>query len=244
MANLKTVKPETKKAIPGAKTPNKGIHWEYRLFGTLSKNDRTRLESVCSTPVESGDVKDRYLWSAGCASNIKIRKKKLKFKRLLEATPDGFELWDEGKHLKFNFPLDGATIEMLEKELRAQAPDELKTGCASADELTARMLFFTPAIQSIVVEKHRSRCAFLCQDTPIQLEIAELRTPVAVTSIALECVSTGAIDADKGLRVIRAARDALELPDSFEAMGYVQFLGRLVKDGLLDSSGASGQIDE
>ena len=85
---------------------NKGIHWEYRVFGVLLDEHRARLESFCQTSVLAGSVRDRYIWSPGCAANIKIRRKKLKLKHLLEAAPDGFELWDEGKHLKFKFPLD------------------------------------------------------------------------------------------------------------------------------------------
>ena len=170
MTSLVAGKPDNDKAIHGTTAANKGIHWEYRVFGVLSKEYRRRLESVCTTPPESGSLKDRYLWSPGRGANIKIRRKKLKFKHLLQSTPDGFELWDEGKHLKFKFPLDRSTIEMLEKELCAEAPGVMKAGCNSADELTAGMSLFKPAIKCIVIEKHRSRCSFLYRDTPIQLE--------------------------------------------------------------------------
>ena len=220
------------KAIHGTRPANKGIHWEYRVFGTLSKEHRARLESICKTTPEYGGLKDRYLWSPGCVANIKIRKKKLKLKHLLQTTPDGFELWDEGKHLKFNFPLDRSAIELLEKDLRAEAPDVMHSGCNSAEELTAAMSLFKPEIKSIIVEKHRSRGSFLYEDTPIQLEIAELTTPIAMTSIAVESPSREGNDDDQGLRHIRGARDLLGLPDSLEIMGYMQFLDHLVRGAL------------
>ena len=107
MKDLEAGKPVKAKAVLTPKAANKGIHWEYRVFGMLSKEHRDHMESICSTPLESGNVEDSYLWSPGCRANIKIRRKKLKFKHLLETTPDGFELWEEGKHLKFKFPLEG-----------------------------------------------------------------------------------------------------------------------------------------
>jgi hypothetical protein len=232
MTSLVAGKPVDDQAIHGTTPANKGIHWEYRVFGVLSKEYRGRLESFCTTPPESGSLRDRYLWSPGCGANIKIRRKKLKFKHLLQSTPDGFELWDEGKHLKFKFPLDSSTIGMLEKELCTEAPGVMKAGCSSADELTAGVSLFKPALKCIVIEKHRSRCSFLYRETPIQLEIADLTAPAAMTSIALECGSLEGIEGDKGLGLMREARDLLGLPGSFDIMGYVQFLEHLMKDDL------------
>ena len=108
----------------------------------------------------------------------------------------------------------------------------MKSGCNSAEELIEWLPLFKPAIKCIVVEKHRSRCSFLYRDIPVQIEIAELTTPVAICSIAIECEARQGVGGDKGLGFIRDARDLLGLPDSFEVMGYVQFLDRLVKDHL------------
>ena len=82
---------------------------------------------MCSTPLESSDVTDKYLWSANCKANIKIRGETLKFKHLLKATRDGCELWDEGQHLKYNLPLDSSVIDMLERDLCAKEPEIIRS---------------------------------------------------------------------------------------------------------------------
>ncbi len=218
-------------AILGSKPMNKGIHWEWRVFGILSQEHRSHIERMCSTPLESSDVTDKYLWSSSCKANIKIRRKTLKFKHMLKTTSDGFELWEEGKHLKYKFPLDRSVIDLLESDLCVKAPEVFSSGCNNIDDLTYGISLFMPPIKCIKIKKHRSRCLFSFDSIPIQLEIADILAPIKVTSIAMESNSFQQIDADGGLYYMRGARELLALPDSFRIMGYVQFLDDLVKQG-------------
>ena len=218
-------------AILGSKPMNKGIHWEWRVFGILPREHRSHIERMCSTPLESSDVTDKYLWSTSCKANIKIRRKRLKFKHLLRTTPDGFELWEEGKHLKYKFPLDRSAIDLLESDLCVKAPEIFRSGCNNIDDLQYGISLFNPAIKCIKIKKHRSRCLFTFDNVPIQLEMADILSPIASTSIAIESNSFEQIDEDRGLYYMRGARDLLDLPDSLRIMGYVQFLGDLVEQG-------------
>ncbi len=219
-------------AILGSKRMNKGIHWEWRVFGILSPEHRSHIERICSTALESSDVTDKYLWSTNCKANIKIRRKTLKFKHLLKTTSDGFELWEEGRHLKYKFPLDRSAIDMLENDLCLKAPDIVRPEYNNIDDLIDWISLFKPAIKCIKIRKHRSRCALSFDNVSIQLEIADILSPIKLTSIAIECNSFEQSDKDRGLYYMRGARDLLELPDSLRIMGYVQFLDDLVKQGL------------
>ena len=116
---------------------NKGIHWEWRGFGKLLKAHRREMEAACAMPLPPTSVTDQYLWTPNSTANVKIRRKRLKFKRLVKRMPGGFELWEEGKHLKYKFPLDQAAIDKLETDLGVRVPENLKSGCGSVDELIA-----------------------------------------------------------------------------------------------------------
>lgn len=229
MKSLKTGKPVTDRPVLGTRPPNKGIHWEYRVFGVLSTEHRAHVKSVCSTPLDSGTVTDRYLWNPDWAANIKIRGKKLKFKHLLGTTPDGFELWEEGGHLEFEFPLNDSAIELLEKDLRVAAPAGFKSECKNADALASGISLLKPGLKCITIDKYRTRWFFLCEGEPIRLEIAELPSPAGTTSIAVESAVREGTDGGERLSHMRGARDVLGLPGSLEIMGYMQFLEHLAK---------------
>ncbi len=218
-------------AIHTGRPMNKGIHWEWRAFGVLSQEYRTHIEGICSTPLELSDVTDKYLWNPSCKANIKIRRKTLKFKHLLMTSPDGFELWEEARHLKYRFPLDSSAIDLLESDLCTKAPDNIRSECNSLDVLTDAISFFTPPVKCIKIKKHRSRCSFSFDNIPIQLEIADILSPIQLTSIAIESNSLKLIKGDRGLHYMRGARDLLGLPDSLRIMGYMQFLDNLAKLG-------------
>ena len=218
-------------AIPGSEPMDRGIHWEWRVFGLLSKEHRSHIERMCSGPLESSDVTDKYLWSANCKANIKIRRETLKFKHLLKTTRDGCELWDEGQHLKYKFPLDRSIIDMLERDLCAKAPEIIRSGCNNTDDLTTGIPLFKPAIKCMKITKHRSRCSFSFDNVPIWLDIADILSPVELTSIGIESNPFEKTNEDMGLYYMRGARDLLELPDSLRIMGYMQFLDDLVKQG-------------
>ncbi len=218
-------------AILGSNPMNKGIHWEWRVFGILSQEHRSHIESMCSSPLELSNVTDKYLWSTSCRVNIKIRRKTLKFKRLLMTSPDGFELWEEGRHLKYKFPLDRSAIDLLESYLCAKAPEIIKSGCNNTDDLISGIPLFKPEIKCITIKKHRFRCSSAFDNVPIQLEIADILSPIKLTSIAIESNQFGQINGDLGLNYMRGARDLLGLPGSLRIMGYAQFMGYLVELG-------------
>ena len=218
-------------AILGSKPVDKGIHWEWRVFGIISREHRSHIERMCSTPLESSDVTDKYLWSASCKANIKIRRETLKFKHLLKTTRDGCELWDEGQHLKYKFPLDRSVIDMLERDLCAKAPGIIRSRCNNTDDLATGIPLFKPAIKCMEITKRRSRCSFSFDNVSIWLDIADILSPVELTSIAIESNPSENTNEDMGLYYIRGARDLLALPDSLRIMGYMQFLDDLVEQG-------------
>ena len=221
-------------ADTGIKAANKGIHWEWRIFGMLSPDQRHHIESICSVPFKSKAVIDKYLWSQGCKTNVKIRSKTLKFKHLLRTTPDGFELWEEGKHLKYRFPLGGPAIGLLEESLCAEAPSAVKPGCKSADDLTAAISLFNPPVRCIEVRKHRKISSIVVNDLPIQLEIADILAPVEITSVAIESAYSEEVPEDRGLDPMRSVRDLLRLPDVLTPTGYLQFIEDLVEKEMFD----------
>ncbi len=215
---------------------NKGIHWEWRAFGILSKEHRTHIERTCSAPLKSNGVTDKYLWrAAGCKANVKIRRKKLKFKRLLEEIAgEGFELWEEGKHLEYKFPLDRSVMDLLESYLSAKPPKTIRSVCNNIDELTNAVSLFEPIIKLIEIKKYRSRHLVMFENIPMQLEITDILSPIELTSIAIECNFFKETDRKSGLYYMRGARDLLKLPGSLQIMGYVQFMDDLVMRGFFN----------
>lgn len=203
---------------------NKGIHWEWRAFGRLLPEQRLDIENFCSEFIKEKKVTDQYLWRPDTTANIKIRKKKLKFKRFLRATGDGFEQWDEGEHLTFNFPLGPSAIDLLQCHLAAKAPPILESGCEDKGLLKDSLSLFDPPVRLIIIRKRRFRYIFLHSGIPFQLEISEVSSPTVVTSVCLESNHFADDNLSQGLKKMRAARDSLALPASFRTMGYVQFL--------------------
>jgi hypothetical protein len=192
---------------------------------------RARLEGMCSEPIKASDVTDKYLWSPGYAANIKIRRKTLKFKHLLKATTDGFELWDEGKFLRFKFPIDRGAVDLLEKDLAAEAPGDLRSGCENLDALKAALSQFRPVVRLIKMKKHRSRHLLTIDGIPVQLEIADILSPMEITSLALETNFFDQTEEERCLHYMREARDLLDLPGAFRIMGYMKFMDDLVRQG-------------
>jgi hypothetical protein len=206
---------------------SKGIHWEWRVFGPLTENERKRIETRCSELVREKIMSDEYLWRDASRSNVKIRKNKLKFKQLIKTTADGCQLWREDDSLKFKFPLKYTAIELLERDLNVKAPPFLKFGCMSSEELKNALPLFKPSLKLFCIRKHRFLYQYAYRNTAFNLEISQILSPLQLSTLCIETPGAGMQAAEEQLNHFRDARDSLDLPDTMQVMGYVELLGQI-----------------
>jgi hypothetical protein len=206
---------------------SKGIHWEWRVFGTLSENERKRIETRCSEMVREKILSDEYLWCDASRNNVKIRKNKLKFKQLIKTTADGCQLWREDNSLKFKFPLKHTAIELLERDLNVKAPPFLEFGCMNSEELKNAVALFKPSLRLLCIRKHRFLYNYTHQNTSFHLEISQILSPLQLSSVCIETPGLSMQAAEEQLDHFRNARDALDLPDTMQVMGYVDLLSEI-----------------
>jgi hypothetical protein len=206
---------------------SKGNHWEWRVFGTLTENERKRIETRCSESVREKIMSDEYLWRDASRSNVKIRKNKLKFKQLIKTTADGCQLWREDDSLKFKFPLKYTAIELLERDLNVKAPPFLKFGCMSSEELKNALSLFKPSLKLFCIRKHRFLYQYAYRNTAFHLEISQILSPLQLSTVCIETPGAGMQAAEEQLNHFRDARDSLDLPDTMQVMGYVELLGQI-----------------
>jgi polyphosphate kinase 2 len=218
---------------------SKGIHWEWRVFGTLSAEDRNRIKGRCTDLVREKTLTDAYLWHAGTRGNVKIRKNKLKFKHLLKSTEDGCQLWREDKSIKFKFPLKSKAIELLESDLNVTAPARLRSGCPHITALNDALPLFTPPLKIIAILKRRFLHTYRYRDISYHLEMTELLAPIRLFTVCLESDDLDRRAAEEHLNIFRSARDALALHGTLQVMGYVGLLEAIHQGTSTPHDGAS-----
>ncbi|HYP25720.1 MAG TPA: hypothetical protein VE262_03290 [Blastocatellia bacterium] len=178
-----------------AKKPEEGLIWEWRAFGRTGEG---LLSRIVSHPVRMGIVGhsgvDLYLVSPASEHNIKLRKWDrgwlLKFKLLLDKSPDLIELYSESARQVYRFPIDPKRLtkaaSLLNTTLRKKP---------SAPELTRKQFLkalesASPAISTVEVAKVRSQ--FECEEGWI--ELAEVDFPKRkVSSVSVHASSLEAV---------------------------------------------------
>jgi hypothetical protein len=217
---------------------SKGTHWEWRVFGTLPADERKHVERQCTEFVREKILIDEYLWHDDCRANVKIRKKKLKFKHLIEFTADGCQLWREDESSKFTFPLKRSAIERLETDMKVTAPIALQTGFQSIEEFKTALPLFSPSLRIVAIHKQRFLYAYTCEDISFHVEIAHILSPIQAWTICIESPDVSMQRSKESLISFRKARDHLDLPTSMRVSGYVELLAAMDKGDLASKKDA------
>jgi hypothetical protein len=196
-----------------------GKHWEWRGFGALSGELRARLESLPLKFDRPQIVKDEYLWTPETAINVKLRFSDLKFKRLL-GMEEGVERWLEDEAENLPLPLEPRVVEKLARELGVSLPQSPE-GAYGKQDLVDLLLLAKPIVRCIGVEKKRWQREWMAPEagaaggTPVTVELAEILSPEATISVALEHPEPGPV---------RVARDALGLGTALRRLNYLEAL--------------------
>jgi hypothetical protein len=208
-----------------------GKHWEWRGFGVLSRALRSRVESLPLKFDRPQDVNDEYLWVPGTTINVKVRFTDLKFKRLL-GSEQGVERWLEDEAENLPFPLQQPVVAKLATELGVSLPRLLKASYGQK-ELLELLLRAQPAVQRVVVEKKRWQREWMTPEAqasgggPVTVELAEIFSPQAITSVALEHPEPGPVV---------AACDELGLGNEIKMLNYLQALSVWARGGRIVNS--------
>ena len=200
-----------------------GRHWEWRGFGTVSKElqDRINRLTVVSPVSEWQDVADCYLWVPGCEVNVKFRSavtggEILKFKRVHDRHHD-IELWCEDPEEIFYFPLDEAAMAQLARELHVKLP---RTGRQRIDRDAAMGILSRarPPIQVIEVHKRRRTRLWKHPEANVLIELVDITQPERISCVGFE--STIAQLAGANEELLQAARTSIERAlEAFEIEG-------------------------
>ena len=111
-----------------------GTHWEWRGFGELSEALDATIRSLPRLFPDSQTVIDRYLWSAGCDINFKLRLGDFKIKRCLAAPGGGVARWSEDPAENYSFPLAANVFNELAGALAAGGEAAQAQAAARQDE--------------------------------------------------------------------------------------------------------------
>ncbi len=213
-----------------------GLHWEWRGFGKLSDRNRARITQLRSIGNWTRKIRDRYLWYPGCRANVKLRSwgasEGLKFKRLVEEDKElKLQLWLERRDEDYAFPVEPNVVRQLAHVLEIElAQFDL---AANSEELVDRLRSVAGQVRTVVVQKSRRTYVWQQGDERVLVDLAEIHSPVATTSVGLENLSglsesssRDAIGAAR--RSVVVARTSLELPAGLETLSYVEALARWV----------------
>lgn len=146
-----------------AKPPEEGTIWEWRAFGKLNQESRSRIVAL---PVRSGLIdhpdEDVYLVSPTSDQNVKLRKLGgawvIKFKELLEKSSDSMELYRESQATIFEFPVCQSTLVAAAGLLDAELPPAgLPLKKYDRQDLIEVLADSTPPIPVVEVPKVRSQ---------------------------------------------------------------------------------------
>jgi len=162
-----------------------GIHWEWRGFGDLPPAIKSSLERLPLKFPAAQDVTDEYLWVPGRKVNVKLRFRDLKFKRLL-GSEDGLERWLEDEEENYPFPLSTSLLGKLLGTLGVEGPRGTQ-GPLDREGLMRVLGSAIPPVRVVTVEKLRwQRQWGTDEGGGVILELAEIRSPEPIASVALE----------------------------------------------------------
>ncbi len=190
----------------------KGRHWEWRGFGTISKDFRTRFNSYAlkyPDGPEWGEVKDEYLWVPGCDINVKLRsgiEDGLKFKRL-ERTEGDIELWFENPAELYPYAeLNANVLKKLADTLSITLPT-IPDGPFNRERTLNLLQKANPRPKIIEVHKRRQTRVWKNSGSKVLVEIAEISLPQTILSVGLE--NDTDLQADASPEEIAAAKDSI-----------------------------------
>jgi hypothetical protein len=198
------------------KPPEEGKIWEWRAFGSLS---RELLARVNSFPLRAGIVGrpeyDIYLISPTNDNNIKLRELDgryvLKLKPLLEAGADAIELYQESLDMVYDFAVAKSVFDRVCSLLETAPAGDLSAIQSFGEEgFTRALSTCRPPIKRVEVSKTRSQ--FVVRNGWV--ELADMIFPRKTT----QSISVHSFEKE----VISRALEDLKVPNALKAMNYVQ----------------------
>lgn len=211
-----------------------GLHWEWRGFGELSQEVRSRVDKLKPLHSSPGKVVDRYLWFPACNINVKLRSfgggETLKFKRLVERDDHlQLQLWMEKAEEDYVFPLARKGVEELSRAIRVDLSAE--GDLASSSELLSVLQAATDEVQIVTVEKTRRSYVWISEDSAVLIDLVDVSSPEHTLTIGLEDL-VGLNEFSSREKVIAArdtvaaARVDIGLPGGLETSSYLEALTR------------------
>ena len=213
-----------------------GTHWEWRAFGSVPVSTVLHVVDRCAKHFGADDSgnqhTDEYLWAPGCDVNVKLRGEELKFKRLLDKTDDGCELWTEKEDEMFPFPLADAALDFIRSHMKVALPERVDESRVSLREFKRALPSFDPPIRIIPVKKYRMEYDCVVEDATLIVELAEVMEPASIGSIGIEgedlikppSSKINKATSRKSLNQISHLRDSLRLPGRMRVTGYLDML--------------------
>ena len=213
-----------------------GLHWEWRGFGEISQEVRSRVDKLKPLHSSPSKLVDRYLWFPGCTVNVKLRSlyggESLKFKRLVEGDDhQQLQLWLEKAEEDHAFPLARKAVEELSRAMKVDLPTQ--TDIANSKELLHLLQTSTDEVQVVTVRKTRRSYVWSSGDKVVLVDLGKISSPEQTATIGLEDL-TGLNESSSREKVIAArdamsaARDAMSLPGELETASYLEALTRWV----------------
>lgn len=156
--------------------------WEWRAF--VPRVDSDTRKKILNLPKKHGKpltMHDRYICRFGSSTNIKIRVKDLRIKRLAAVSKSGVELFTTEV---YSFPISAHLFGDITNSLNVTLP---KREVRNGDQLISTLSHSTPSIQIVNVLKHRELYKWPPDDPEgVVIELAEINIPERVNSISVE----------------------------------------------------------
>jgi hypothetical protein len=190
----------------------KEILWEWRGFAI--KVDPSICRNILNLPLKVGKstrMLDRYICRFGIHTNIKIRDKDLKIKKLHDKTPAGIERWITEV---YNFPISAAIFGNITHALNIDIAGRV---IRDGQQLLSILSQATPSIQVINVQKQRDLHVWPSDDrNGATIELTEISIPEKVMTISIE---------HQDLEKVTKALEYLQLTShSIRVLSYVDCL--------------------
>jgi hypothetical protein len=210
-----------------------GKHWEWRGFGRISQDFRTRFETLpLNYPKDPwADFIDEYLWVPGSQINLKLRtgfQAGLKFKRL-EQTEGDYELWVENPDELYPYEnLNASVLNKVAQALGIRLPS-IPEGPFDRYKTLLLLSQASPAVKPLTVVKRRQTRVWRAE-SKVLVEIAEISSPQVTTSVSLESdvvVANGisATQLNTARQTIVTVMDLLQIKQ--ESLRSLNYLGAL-----------------
>ena len=190
-----------------------GTHWEWRGFGKLSGVLGGEIRSLRALFPESQVVTDRYIWSAGCDINFKLRLGDFKIKRCLEVAESGIARWSEDPAENYSFPLAAEVFNELVEALGCVGEPAVEP-VATEQDLLDRLGAGGSDLKVVVVEKERWQYRAPILEDGI-IELAQISSPEETVSVSVEHESAAGI---------QEIMKATGLPGGLKSLSYLDAL--------------------